>query len=124
MNSLAVLVGAFLWAVATLAVYFGGARLFLTGGVGLVVLFAATVPAAWAILAGFWRLARTPRTDRLGVAALIVTPALLLDTMLFLGRTAVLPGFTPGAADRFAAWVMWAAAATLVIAIRGSRPRP
>ena len=122
-GTLALLGGALVWALVVLATYFAGAGLFLVGTGALVGVFALAIPVVWLALAGFWTIARIGRADRLRIAALVATPGLLINAMLFLARDVALPGFTPGAADRFAAFVMWTVAVILAVGLRAGRAR-
>ena len=121
MNALAVLYGVFVWAVATVAVYFVGGFLF-EGGLGaILILYALTVPAIWALLQAFWRVTQAFPEDRLRTGVLIATPGLLLDAFVMLGQPVVFPDFSGAATRGFAGWLLWAYGVACIVALR-SRP--
>ena len=96
------------WLVATLAIRFGGGRIFSqAGGVRLAVLFAAT-----AIVIGVaipWVLRPIPsREGRIEAAVLLVLPGILLDTASLLWFPSVFPNLPPSAGLPFAALLLWA----------------
>lgn len=123
MNALAVTYGIFIWAAATVIVYFIGGALF-EGGLGaILILYALTVPAIWGLLQAFWRVTQAFPEDRLRTGVLIATPGLLLDAFVMLGQPVVFADFTDIATRSFAGWLLWAYGVTCVIALRAQPAR-
>ena len=100
-------IGFTLWLVTTLAIRFGGGRIFQLRGAGLAILFAATAIGIWFAISQLLQPIPT-REGRLEAAILVVLPGILLDTASVLWFSSVFPNLPPSAAMPFAALLLWA----------------
>ncbi len=127
--TLSVVLGAVYWLLAALFVRYFGPFFFTGHSPWLPVLYAASVPGSWLLLANARWLGRLDRSEVLESVVIMTFVAALLDGM---GITFFqsLYGPSPQIVMLGAAWILWGAGCGLAVAyamkrsIRAHAPRP
>jgi Family of unknown function (DUF5367) len=112
--------GFLIWAGATIALRFGGQRMFRPGhSLGLIILFVLSFPAMAGLVRRLCLSAGLEREKWTMGAASIALPTLMLDALSSALFPIIYPNMDPVMAGVFGGWILWCCAGAFAGAMFG-----